>query len=53
MNKHTAQQALLFISKLHEGKGYKDLSKADLFEELKRARHAAKCALAEGSEQNA
>lgn len=42
----TTTAALTFISGLYDGTPYERTTKSDLFESLKRARHAAKCTLA-------
>ena len=45
MNDKT-RKALIHIAGLHDGADYKSVSKTDLWEALKYARHLAKCSLA-------
>jgi hypothetical protein len=45
----TTRAALAAIAALHDGKDFAKLTKADLFEALKRARHMAKVALHEAA----
>lgn len=45
MNADIARKALIHIALLEDGKDYKSVTKSDLWEALKYARHIAKIAL--------
>lgn len=45
MEEDKVRKALILIASLHDGADYKSVTKTDLWESLKYARHIAKCVL--------